>query len=60
MNATQREYKALVCRRDEPERGERTSVWAADLDDAVRQLELTYGPGAVVSVWNEEDANRPR
>jgi hypothetical protein len=42
------------------DRGTIVRVLASSLDDAKKQLELEYGQGSVVSLWNEEDAGRPR
>jgi hypothetical protein len=33
---------------------------AENLEDAKRKLEAQYGEGHVFSLWNEEDAKKPR
>jgi hypothetical protein len=38
----------------------RVTVVARSLDDAKERLESEYGHGRVYSVWNEDDANKPR
>ena len=38
----------------------RAEVMAESLEDARRKLELEYGEASVYSLWNEEDAERPR
>jgi hypothetical protein len=40
--------------------GEREIVFAPDLNDAARQVQERYGDKVVYSLYNEEDANRPR
>jgi hypothetical protein len=40
--------------------GERVQVVARNLGDASYMLWELYGAEAVVSLWNEEDANAPR
>jgi hypothetical protein len=52
-------FTAIVWRvRDEP--GIRVNVHAESLDHASRQLEAEYGKDAVISLWDEEEAGRPR
>jgi hypothetical protein len=51
-------YNAIVWIREEP--GVRVSVRAESLDDASRRLEAEYGKDTVVSLWDEEEAGRPR
>jgi hypothetical protein len=52
-------YKTTIWKRD-PEAGLRVSVAAESLAEARRKLEAEHGEGTVYSLWNEEDANRPR
>ena len=40
--------------------GERVAVDARDLEDASEILKKRYGDKAIVTLWNEEDANAPR
>ena len=40
--------------------GQRVTVSAESLDDAMKQLEAKYGEGRVFNLHNEEDAARPR
>ncbi|KAA1424025.1 hypothetical protein [Nocardioides antri] len=54
----QREYVGFVWVGDEP--GVRVRLVAASLDDARAQLIAEYGTGHVISIWNEDDADRPR
>ena len=44
----------------ESDDAKRTSYLAADIDDAKRQAILEYGEQCGFSVWNEEDADKPR
>jgi hypothetical protein len=53
------EYKAIVWSGDERP-GERLTVLAETLEEARQKLVADYGPKATISVWNEEDASRPR
>jgi len=53
-----RPYKAIVWVGEKP--GERVEVFAFDSKEARSIIEEMYGREAVVSLWNEEDANRPR
>ena len=52
-------YQALVGEPDS-DKGRRVSIYAPDIQEAKRLLEEEYGEGNVVSVWNEEDASKPR
>jgi len=54
-----REYQALVWVEGQ-DRGERLSLFATSLDDARRQLEERYGREIKSSIWNEDDAAKPR
>jgi hypothetical protein len=51
-------YQAIVWIRDEP--GIRVSISAESSDDARRQLEAEHGEEAVISLWSEDEAGRPR
>lgn len=53
-----RPYKAIVWVRDEP--GERVSLLAESPDQAKQELRARYGEDIVITLWNEEDAARPR
>ena len=53
-------YQAIVWRQDPNQPGERVTVFAYDLEDAKRELEQIYGDNFTFSIYNEEDANRPR
>ena len=53
------EYKAIVWINDETP-GKRITLFASTLDEAKQKLVDEYGPNAVTSLWNEDDANRPR
>ena len=53
-----KEYRAIVWIEDQP--GKRVTLQAEDADDAVAQLRAEYGDDAVITAWNEEDAQRPR
>jgi hypothetical protein len=53
-------YKAIVWESDPQKPGQRVTVMAESLDDAKKQLEVTYGEGCVISLYNEDDAARPR
>lgn len=53
-----REYVGIVWRGDEV--GIRFSLTARDAVEAGEEARRRYGPDAVYTLWNEEDANRPR
>jgi len=53
-----RVYKAIVWLGNSP--GRQVEVVASNLEHAETQLKETYGAEAVISLWNEEDANAPR
>lgn len=55
-----REFKALVAKRDSDGPWERVTLWAETGRDAIEQLKVQFGEDLTYSVWNEEDANRPR
>lgn len=54
-----RSYHAIVWRTSS-QPSERITVVARDLDDASAQIRSRYGEEAVVSLWDEENANAPR
>jgi hypothetical protein len=51
-------YKAIVWVGNGP--GERVEVVARTIEEASVQLRDKFGEDAVVSLWNEADANAPR
>lgn len=53
-----REYIGFIWIGDEP--GVRLRVWAKSLDEADDLVNARFGAGHVVSIWNEEDAQKPR
>ncbi len=57
-SGTVREYLALVWIGDAP--GFRLQVHARSSAEAKALVKAEYGDDAVVSVWNEQDASRPR
>ncbi|WP_157359906.1 hypothetical protein [Caldimonas brevitalea] len=60
MNENKRVYQAMVWSSDPDKPGERTTVLADDLGDAERQLRQKYGEDIEFSLYNEEDADKPR
>lgn len=54
------EFEALVAKGESPKAAFRTSVYARDLGDAADRLAEMYGRERVLSVWNEDDASKPR
>ncbi|MCP3877274.1 MAG: hypothetical protein GY701_02600 [Sulfitobacter sp.] len=56
--ASLREYKAIVWRAENA--GERVAVRAPSAAQAERRLRAKYGRDATISIWNEDDASRPR
>lgn len=56
--AGKKEYVGYVWVDDEP--GIRLSVWAESATEAGELIDAEFGEGSVHSVWNEEDASRPR
>lgn len=55
-----REYSAIVWVGDAA--GQRVTLLAKSLNDARAQIRESYGegPNITASIWNEEDASRPR
>ena len=55
-----REYQAIVWAEDPNGPGERIVLSATSLEEAREQIDKKYGPNIVVSLWNEDDSNKPR
>ena len=55
-----RTYKAIVWPGTGDLPGERLIIQASDLDDAERQLKQQFGEDIRFSLYNEEDADKPR
>lgn len=60
-----KEYTAVVWQPADNEApgkhpGKRLTLVAVDLAAARAALVAEYGEGVIISVWNEEDAERPR
>lgn len=53
-----RDYVGIIWIADQP--GERFRISARSLDEARDQAEKLYGTGHVISIYNEDDADRPR
>jgi hypothetical protein len=53
-----REYVGIIWIADRP--GERFRVSARSLTEAKEKVEQTYGEGHVISLYNEDDADRAR
>lgn len=53
-----RQYVGVVWVGDRP--GERFAVSAVSLDEAKTKAEQIYGTGHAMTLYNEEDADRPR
>lgn len=53
-----REYIGMIWIEDKP--GVRLRILASSLDEAESRVIEEYGEGHVISIWNEEDASRPR
>jgi hypothetical protein len=51
-------YVGYVWIGDQP--GMRLDIVAYNADEARAEVEALYGQGHVVSLWNEEDRNKPR
>jgi hypothetical protein len=58
--STEREYTAIVLGPDGRAPVVRTRVLAKSIEEAQSKLEAKYGPGAKLSICNEDDAARPR
>lgn len=55
-----RPYEALISHLGPLAAVFRVTVVARSLEDATERLESEYGYGRVYSLWNEDDANKPR
>lgn len=55
-----RPYKAIVWTIDPEQPGQRREVYAFDLDEARALVEIEFGRDCTVTLWNEEDASKPR
>jgi hypothetical protein len=55
-----REYQAIVWTDDPARPGERLTPLASNLEDAKTQIVDKYGSNITCSIWNEEDAAKPR
>ena len=53
-------YKAMIWTAGQDQPGQRVSVLADSLEEALEQLEAEHGEGCVFDVHNDEDAGRPR
>ncbi len=53
-----REYVGLIWIGEEP--GVRVSVVAESLESARRMIEEQHGTGHVITLYNEDEADRPR
>ncbi len=62
-NEQLREYQVIFWTEDcarPRERRERLTVQAYSLDDASKQIKEMYGSNIKTSIWNEDDAAKPR
>lgn len=55
-----REYRAIIWRPAPTVPGVRVTVIATSMDDASRQLKNEHGEDTIISLYNEEDANKLR
>ncbi len=55
-----RPYMAIVWTNDPEKPGQRLEVFANSLDDAKSMIKAQFDEEITMSLWNEEDANRPR
>jgi hypothetical protein len=53
-------YRAIIWERNSDRPGQRVSVLAESLKEAREKLVAEYGEGNIISLYNEEDAARPR
>lgn len=53
-----REYVGMIWIADQP--GIRLRISATSLDEARELVVAEYGEGHVISLWNEDDASKPR
>ncbi len=59
-NQRLRPFEAVIWKPDPESLGIRATFLATDLDDAKRQLESEHGAGCVYTLFNEDDAAKPR
>jgi hypothetical protein len=59
-NEELREYQIIWWTDDSARPRERLTVLALSLDDANKQITDKYGSNVKSSIWNEEDAAKPR
>ena len=57
-SSIERDFTGIVWVGDEP--GFHVNVRAKSVTDATAFLRAKYGKGCMLSVWNEQDAERPR
>jgi hypothetical protein len=53
-------YRAIIWTPDPVVAGKRVQVYAMNAEDAKRRLQAEYGIENTYSIWNDEDASRPR
>jgi hypothetical protein len=53
-------YKGIYWHKDAENLGERIEIFAYDGADAKRRIREKFGKDIGISVWNEEEASRPR
>ena len=53
-------YRALIWTPDPTVAGKRVQVYAMNAEDAKRLLQAEYGTENTYSIWNDEEASRPR
>ena len=55
-----REYKAIVWAKDPNAIGQRVTYMAENLEHARELMVQQFGEDVICTLWNEEDAHRPR
>jgi len=60
MNASTKEYKALIWNEEKSISGKRVLEKSNSIEEAMISLEEKYGKGNVFDLHNEKDANKPR
>lgn len=60
MDERLKEYKGIFWTDDPTRPGQRVTLYAKSGEDAIKQLKEEFGENIVVSVYNEEAANRLR
>ena len=53
-------YRAIFWTPDPTVAGKRVQVYAMNAEDARRLLQAEYGTENTYSIWNDEEASRPR